>query len=125
MQHRFVKKRDCIDESTISAGREMLTIASYESIAVNVQTLIDIKIIKLLNVAYISDFMINIVFGNILKEKRLHFNIQHRHLHQNEKAVAFISKIENHYVIENNIKSIANVFAAKARSDTRFETVYI
>ena len=81
MQYRFVKKRDCIDEFTITTERKLLTIVSYKSITVNVQTFIDINIIKLLNVAYISDFIINIVFENILKEKRLYFNIQHRYLH--------------------------------------------
>ena len=124
MQHRFVKERDCIDEFTIETEKKLLTIVSYESITVNVQIFIDIKIIKLLNVAYILDFTINIVFENILKEKELHFNIQHRHLYQNEKAIVFILKIENYYMIENNIKNIVNVFATKTRSITRFETVY-
>ena len=68
--------------------------------------------------------MINIVFENILKEKRLHFNTQHRYLYQNEKTINFAFKIENHYVIENNIKNIANVFVIKIRSITRFETAY-
>ena len=85
MQHRFVKEHDCINEFTIATEKELLTIVSYESIIVNVQTLIGIKIIKLLNIAYISDFMINIVFESILKEKELHFNTQHRHLHQMKK----------------------------------------
>ena len=102
----------------------MLTIISYELITVNVLTFTSIKIIKFSNVAYISNFMINIVFESILKGKRLHLNIQHRYLHQNEKAIILIFKIENHYLIENNIKSIANVFAIKVRSVTRFETVY-
>ena len=81
MQHRFVKKRECIDEFTIAIERKILTIISYKSIIVNVQTFIDIKIIKFLNVVYISDYMMNIVFENILKEKELHFDTQHRHLH--------------------------------------------
>ena len=85
---------------------------------------IDIKIIKFLNVVYISDFIINIVFESILKEKELHFNIQHRYLHQNKKTIVFVFKIENYYVIKNNIKSIANVFVIKVRSVMRFETAY-
>ena len=30
----------------------------------------------------------------------------------------------NYYVIENNIKNIANIFAAKTRSVTKFEIIY-
>ena len=68
--------------------------------------------------------MINIVFENILKEKELHFNILHRHLHRNEQSIAFISKVENHYVIENNVKSTANVFITKIDSIIKFENFY-
>ena len=68
--------------------------------------------------------MINIVFESILKEIKLHFNIQHRHLYKNKKLIAFVLKIENHYVIENNIKNIINIFIIKINSVTKFETFY-
>ena len=68
--------------------------------------------------------MINIVFESILEEKKLHFNILHRHLHRNEQSVAFVFKVKNYYVIENNIKSIANVFITKIDLITKFENFY-
>ena len=124
MQHHFIKKQNCIDEFTIAAERKMLTINVYETITINVQILIDNRIIILINVAYISNFMINIVSGSILKEKKLHFDILQRHLHRNGQSVAFVLKVENHYVIENNIKSTANVFIIKIDSVTKFENFY-
>ena len=124
MQHHFIKKRNCIDEFTIAIKRKMLTINVYKTITINVQTFIDNKILTLINVAYILNFMINIVFENILKEKKLHFDILHRHLHQNEQSIVFILKVENHYVIKNNIKNIANVFIIKIDSITKFENLY-
>ena len=124
MQHCFIKKRNCIDKSTIATKRKMLTINIYEIITINVQTFIDNRIIILTNVAYISNFMINIVFESILKEKELHFNIQHRYLHRNKQSAVFVPKIENYYVIKNNIKSTANVFITKIDSVIKFENSY-
>ena len=59
----------------------MLTIVLYELMIINIQIFIDKKIIKFLNIVYISNFMMNIVFENILEEKELHFDIQHRYRH--------------------------------------------
>ena len=124
MQHRFIKKRNCHNEFTIAAERKMLTINIYKIITINVQIFIDNKIITLINIAYILNFMINIVFKSILKEKELHFNIFHRHLHQNKQSAAFVFKIKNHYIIEDNIKSNANVFIIKIDSTTKSENSY-
>ena len=66
--------------------------------------------------------MINIVFESILKEKELHFNIQHCYLHRNEQSIIFVSKVENYYIIENNIKNTANVFITKTDLIIKFET---
>ena len=122
MQHRFIKERDCTDGSTIAAGRELLAVAAYGKVVVNIQTPTGNKTITLLNVAYIPDFMVNIVSGSILEEKGLHFDTQHRHLHQDGQTVAFAPKVENHYVIENNTKSTANVFVGAIATSTAFKT---
>ena len=124
MQHRFIKKRNCYDEFIIATKRKLLTIIIYEIIIINVQIFIDNKIITLINVAYILNFMINIVFKSILKEKKLHFNIFYRYLHRNEQSIVFIFKIKNHYIIENNIKNIENVFIIKIDSVTKFKSFY-
>ena len=124
MQHRFIKKQNCIDEFTIAAEREVLIINIYKTIMINVQIFIDNRIITLTNVAYILNFMINIVFESILKEKKLHFDTLYRHLHRNEQSIVFVLKIKNHYVIEDNIKSIANVFITKVDPITKFENFY-
>ena len=124
MQHRFIKKRDCHDEFTIAIKRELLTIIVYKIVMINVQIFIDNKIITLINVVYILNLMINIVFESILKEKKLHFDIQYRHLHRNEQSTIFIFKVENHYVIKNNIKNTANVFITKINSITKFKNLY-
>ena len=128
MQHRFIKERDCTDEFIIAAENELLSIKVYERIHINIQTAIAIEkeknIIELINVAYISNFIINIVSKSIQEAKELHFNIEHHHLHRKEKAVFFALKVKNHYVLKNNIKSTANVFIAKVISAIKFKTLY-
>ena len=57
---------------------------------------------QLLNVVYVSDFMVNIVAGSILEDKGLHFDTQHRHLHQNGSAIILVPRIGAHYVLEDN-----------------------
>ena len=56
----------------------------------------------LLNVIYISDFVINIVADNIFKNKEFHFNTQHRYFYRNNSAVFLIFKIKPHYILKNN-----------------------
>ena len=60
------------------------------------------KIMKLLNVNYVSNFIINIVASNILVDKKLHFDTTYDHFHKNDTFVVFVSRINAHYVFENN-----------------------
>ena len=71
---------------------------------IKMNTLIERSNMQLLNVIYVLNFMINIVAENIFKDKKFHFNTQHRHLHRNDSAVVYVFKIKNHYVLENNKK---------------------
>ena len=57
---------------------------------------------KFLNVNYVFDFIINIVANNIFANKNLHFDTIHNHLHENNKLIVFVFKINAHYVFENN-----------------------
>ena len=59
---------------------------------------------KLLNVSYVSNFIINIVVENILIDKKFHFDTTHNYLYKNNILVVFVSKINAHYVFKNNKK---------------------
>ena len=104
MKQRFEKKRE-EDKSTIMSDNEFLFIQVYDKMTIKVITSNEKKIMTLLNVIYISDFMINIVADSILKNKELHFNTQHRHLHRNDSTVVLIFRVELHYVFEDNKES--------------------
>ena len=102
IKHRFRKKRDYTDEFIIILGIKPLFIQIYNRININVNTFTKKKLIKLLNVNYVSNFIINIVAKNIFVNKKLHFNTTHNYLHKNNTFVVLVSKIKTHYVFKNN-----------------------
>ena len=73
---------------------------------------------KLLNVSYVLNFMINIVAESILADKELYFDTTHSHLYKNDILVVLVSRINAHYVFKNNKKfeKMKN-FAAIVRKD--------
>ena len=105
MKQRFIKKQNCIDEFTIILNNESLLIKIYDKMNIKVNILIERNNMQLLNVIYVSNFIINIVAESILEDKRFHFDTQHRHLHRNDFIVVYVFRIKNHYVFENNKKS--------------------
>ena len=119
MKKRFIKKRDCIDDFTIISNNESLLIKTYDRIKINVKTLNEKDIMTLINVIYVSNFMINVVAENILEDKELHFDIQHRHLHRNDSVVILMFRAKAHYVLENNKESEEmTAFVTFIRADT-------
>lgn len=58
----------------------------------------------LLNVAYVSNFMANLVSQDILYAKGLYFDNWKMHLHQEVKTVGFVERYNGHYLLGNNVK---------------------
>ena len=79
-----------------------LFILIYDRMRITINTFTKKKTMKLLNVNYVSNFIINIVASNILVDKKFHFDTTHDHFHKNDTFVVFVSRINAHYVFENN-----------------------
>lgn len=77
---------------------------------------------ELLDVAYVPEFMTNLVGGSILEDKGLYFDNQRRHLHRDGKTVGLVSRVGRHYVLEDNRDTSKGVFAAKTDNPTRAGT---
>ena len=60
------------------------------------------KLIKFLNVNYVSNFIINIVANNIFVDKKFYFDTTHNHFYKNNTFVVFVSRINVYYIFENN-----------------------
>ena len=59
MKQRFRKKRDCTDEFMMMSKMKSFFILAYDRMRINVNTFTKKKSMKLLNVNYVFDFMIN------------------------------------------------------------------
>ena len=105
MKKRSIKERNYIDDFTIISDNKSLFIKIYDRTKINVKTLNEKNIMTLINVIYVSNFMINVVAENILEDKELHFDIQHRHLHRNDFVVILMLRAEAHYIFENDKES--------------------
>ena len=68
MKQRFIKERD-FDGSTVMSGNGPLPIKAYGTMTIKVDTSIGKSSMILLNVTYVSDFLVNIVAGSILADK--------------------------------------------------------
>ena len=105
----------CTDEFMMMSKMRSLFILAYDRMRINVNTLTKKKSMKLLNVNYVFDFMINIVANSILADKELHFDTTHDHLHKNDTSIVFVSRVNAHYVLENNKFEKMNIFVVIVR----------
>ena len=116
MKQRFIKKRD-FDEFTVMSSNEFLSIKTYDTMIIKVNTSTEKNTMILLNVIYISDFMVNVVAESILDDKRFHFDTQHRHLHRNDFFIVLVLRIDAHYVLKDNRK-LKGMFTTFIRVDS-------
>ena len=120
MKQRFQKERDCTNEFMMMSKMKSLSILAYDRIRLNVNTLKEKSTMKLLNVCYVFDFMINIVANSIFENKDVHFNTEHRHLYRKETQIShvLVSKVDAHYVLEDNRSEKMSIFAVIVRKET-------
>ena len=115
MKQRFQKKRNCTNESKIMFDMKLFFILTYDRMRIDVDIFIKKKSMKFLNVNYVFDFMINIVANSIFVNKNLYFDTTHDHFYKNDKSIVHVSKINAHYVFENNKFEKMNIFAITVR----------
>ena len=75
IKNRFIKNKNCIDNFIIISNNKLFSIKTYKYININVYILINSRTITLLKIYYVSKFIINIIFENILKNKKVYFDI--------------------------------------------------
>jgi hypothetical protein len=73
MKSRFIKAQDESKKKLVTKNQR-LRIESYSTIKIILQSLIDFKSMILLNVAYVSNFMTNLMSQSVLKKKKLCFD---------------------------------------------------
>jgi hypothetical protein len=81
MHSRFMKKRDVFSDEWLAFENRSLKIETYDTIDIILQISTDLKLMTLLNVAYVSNFMTNAVSQNLLYVKDVYFDNNKLHLH--------------------------------------------
>jgi hypothetical protein len=102
MHSRFIKKRDIFLNEWLASDDRSLKIETYDTINITLQTSNDLKLMTLLNVAYVSNFMTNAVSQNLLYVKDLYFDNDKLHLHKKENIIAWVKRFNDHYLLKNN-----------------------
>jgi hypothetical protein len=110
MRSQFVLERDESREFLMTSNQR-LSIKCFESIKIIVATLTDLKEITLLNVAYIANFITNLVSQNRLYVKNLYFDNWKLHLHRDESTMITVKRYNEHYLLKNNITAFASASA--------------
>ena len=83
----------------------MKLIIAYKRIIINVFEENEKKnIIQLTNVIYILNFMTNIVSSTILENKKIYIDSENRRLYREDKTIIIFIRIDDHYLLKNNIK---------------------
>ena len=115
MKSRYTQERKSMGEY-LTAGTQRLAIESYGTVKITVSTPTGLQSITLLNVAYVSNFMTNLVSQDLLYVKGLYFNNWKNHLHREGKTVAYVKRYDGHYLLEDNTSSDqASVFLVQQK----------
>ena len=87
----------------LTAGTQRLSIEAYGTISITVPTPTGPQRMTLLNVAYVANFMTNLVSQDLLYVKGLYFDNWKLHLHRKGVTIATIKRYNGHYLMEDNV----------------------
>ena len=128
MLSRFTKTRDAGPSDTLTTGTQVIPIECFGTIQITIKapTETGYATMTLLNVAYVSDFMTNLVCQSILAAKGVYFDGWKNHLHREGRPIGFVEPINGHYIMENNMSTSSVVATSStvpvAESKTSFTT---
>jgi hypothetical protein len=113
MSHRFKKIRNATQN--LLASNEFLKIECYETINIELNAFNDCKWrIILNNVAYVSDFLINLMIIRLFRVKQHFFDDQRMIIHHENKIMRLIKHIHDKNVLKNNSTSLINSFVKES-----------
>lgn len=110
MFSRFTKAKEAEPSDTLRAGTQVIPIECFGNVQITIKapTSVGHASMTLLNVAYISDFMTNLVSQSILASKRVYFDGWKKELHRDGTPIGFVEERNGHYIMEENSKTISS-----------------
>ena len=119
MLSRFNKTRDAGLDDTLTAGTQVTPIECFGTIQISINTPTGPKTMTLLDVAYVSNFMANLVSQGRLHAKGLYFDNWKMHLHRQGETVGLVEWNNGHYLLENNISTYREEPVVSTTTHTR------
>lgn len=123
MFSRFIKTKDPFDEWMI-AGAHINKIECYGTIKVNLSTPEGPQQMTLGDVAYVPDFMTNVVGLDRLKRRDVFFDNEKNHLHRRGKTLAWVKPFGGHYLLEDNIEKASFAISSPKKPSKKSATGY-
>ncbi len=105
MKNRFINIKEVTSTDWLIIENKKLFIECFETISIIVAILNNLQLMILINVAYVSDFMINCVFQSQLKRRQMFFDEWKKHLHHKDKTLTWVKSWNEHYLMKNNLSS--------------------
>lgn len=87
-------------DDRLTAGTQSIPIECFGTVEITVRNLTGPLTITLLNVAYVSDFMTNLVSDDILYTKGVYFDNYKMHLHRKGESIGYVERYNGRYLLE-------------------------
>ena len=115
MLSRFIKTRDAGPFDTLRAGTQIIPIECFGTVRITIKapTPVGYAIMTLLNVAYVSEFMTNLVSQSILASKGVYFDGWKNQLHREGTPIGFVESLNGHYILEKNLEPVTQEVIVK------------
>jgi hypothetical protein len=91
-------------------------IENYETMNIIVKKSNESINIRLLNVALMFEFFINLICLIKIMKKEIHWDIESKRLHRKKIIFCFVESIKNHWVLEKNLLNRFETFEAKSET---------
>ena len=115
MKHWFIHTRNETRKFLVVDSNEK-EIEIYDEMMIIISSSFDSRKMKLSNVYYMSNFIINIVSLCLLRAKEIDFDNYNMHLHRAQITKWYLIEFNEHFLLENNIaicfviKRFKNIF---------------
>jgi hypothetical protein len=113
---RFQLNRVIDLENQLMIDKIVHDIENYETINIIVKRSNESINIRLLNVALMLEFFINLICLIKIIKKEIHWNIESKRLHRKKIIFCFVELIKNHWVLEKNFSNRFETFEAKSKT---------
>ena len=112
MLSRFMKTQDAGPFDILRAGTKVIHIESFGTVRITIKspTSPGYAYMTLLNVAYVSDFMTNLVSQSILAAKGVYFDGWKNRLHRDGSTIGFVEPLNGHYIVGKNSETLTEPY---------------